>query len=84
MTTEQPDLSNESRCIPLAQCPECPKLMPADQERCQAHEVKAVVEKTTVPRRHRAWCEGCQDGWNGTKRTADKWAAKHNEEHHNA
>ncbi|QEQ94171.1 hypothetical protein SEA_MORDRED_65 [Arthrobacter phage Mordred] len=43
---------------------------------------KAVVEKTTVPRRHRAWCEGCQDGWNGSKRTADKWAKEHNEEHH--
>ncbi|QGZ17163.1 hypothetical protein HYQ19_gp064 [Arthrobacter phage DrYang] len=45
-------------------------------------EPKAEVEKTTVPRRWRAYCETHQDGWNGTKRTAEKWAAKHNAEHH--
>ncbi|AYD81559.1 hypothetical protein HYP71_gp065 [Arthrobacter phage KBurrousTX] len=75
-------LSDDSRRIPLAQCPECPKLMPTGQARCQAHDVKAEVEKTTVRNRYRAYCEAHQDGWNGTKRTAEKWATEHNNEHH--
>ena len=29
-----------------------------------------------------AWCEYHQDGYQGTKRTADKWAGKHDAEFH--
>lgn len=36
-TKQLPPLSAEWRRIPLAQCPECHKLMPAHQERCNAH-----------------------------------------------
>jgi hypothetical protein len=42
----------------------------------------ATVEKTTVPRRYRAWCPTHSDGWNGTKATAEKWAREHNAAHH--
>lgn len=42
----------------------------------------ATVEPTSIARRFRAWCEVHQDGWNGTKKTAQKWADKHNAEHH--
>ncbi len=28
----------------------------------------------------RAWCESCQDGYQGGKITATKWATKHEEE----
>jgi hypothetical protein len=42
----------------------------------------ATVEKTTVPRRYRAWCPTHSDGWNGTKPTAEKWAREHNAAHH--
>lgn len=30
------------------------------------------------PTRWRAWCEECQDGYQGGKKAAEKWAAKHN------
>ncbi|QGZ17162.1 hypothetical protein HYQ19_gp063 [Arthrobacter phage DrYang] len=32
-----PPLTTDWRRIPLTKCPECPKLMPAHQERCNAH-----------------------------------------------
>jgi len=42
----------------------------------------ATLEKLTVPRRWRAWCEPCQDGYQGAKPTAKKWADTHNLHHH--
>lgn len=46
------------------------------------HQMSAEVTKLSVPRRFRGWCDECQDGVQGVKQTAIKWAAVHNEEFH--
>lgn len=42
----------------------------------------AEVHRTTIAKRFRGWCETHQDGWNGTRPTAEKWVKEHNELHH--
>lgn len=43
----------------------------------------ATVTKRPNVNRWRAWCEKCQDGYQaGTKKTADKWADRHNTTEH--
>lgn len=44
----------------------------------------ATVERLSVPRRYRAWCEQHQDGYQGGKAAAEKWAAAHNKTRHAA
>lgn len=44
--------------------------------------MSAEITPTTVPRRFLAWCEECQDGYQGGKPTVTKWAAKHNSARH--
>lgn len=34
------------------------------------------------PRRHQAWCEKCENGINGSKVAANKWAEIHNLNEH--
>ena len=47
--------------------------------------MSAEVEKRPNVRRWRAWCNQHQDGYQaGTKKTAQKWADKHNAEEHEA
>ena len=43
----------------------------------------AEVQKRN-PRRYLAWCEACQDGYQGGKATAAKWAANHNAARHDS
>lgn len=38
--------------------------------------MKTEVKQNTQGR-YLAWCEPCQDGYQGTKRTAQKWADAH-------
>lgn len=33
-------------------------------------------------RAYQAWCEECQDGVNSGRRICQRWAEKHNAEHH--
>lgn len=44
--------------------------------------MSATITKTSVPRKYRAWCHDCQDGWQGGKPTVTKWADKHNTDRH--
>lgn len=44
--------------------------------------MSAEITRTSVPRRLRAWCEECQDGYQGGKPTVAKWADRHNRERH--
>jgi len=45
--------------------------------------MSATVTKEDGPRPFIAWCEECQDGVRHATRTrAQKWADRHNEEHH--
>ena len=41
----------------------------------------AKIERRN-PRRFLAWCEDCQDGYQGGKVTAEKWARNHNADRH--
>lgn len=41
-----------------------------------------VTKLTSTPRRFRAWCEECQDGYQGGKIAASNWAYLHNENRH--
>ena len=44
--------------------------------------MSAEITKLPVPRKFRAWCEDCQDGYQGGKPTVQKWADRHNAERH--
>lgn len=43
--------------------------------------MSATLERRNA-RRWLAWCDEHQDGYQGGKPTATKWAEKHNAEHH--
>jgi hypothetical protein len=44
--------------------------------------MSATVEKLSIPRRFRAWCDECSDGYQGGKIAANNWAYLHNENRH--
>lgn len=44
--------------------------------------MSAEIEKLPVPRRYRAWCEACQDGYQGGKQTVIRWVKDHNASKH--
>jgi hypothetical protein len=45
-------------------------------------EVTSFTASGVKARRYRAWCDQHQDGYQGGKVAANKWAAKHNAAEH--
>jgi hypothetical protein len=44
--------------------------------------MSAEITKLSVPRKYRAWCEECQDGYQGGKQAVTKWTDHHNAQRH--
>ena len=79
------ELSADWRRIPLRQCQECPKLVPAAQERCNHHERKGCgVSARVAVNSWGAWvgyCPECNTTTSGHPSRVQLWADVHNSDH---
>jgi len=44
--------------------------------------MSASIERLSISRKFRGWCEECQDGYQGGKIAVNNWVYLHNENHH--